>query len=689
MGNYRFLCYNFDNIYKRFYVKSIQKMAIFIFLFCFNFAYASFEQQFKSISWDWIAIIALTTLFFLLLLSLLRDLKERKKECSSQIEIEKCKKSGELSYLQQINKERQESTQQLAHSIHKVTDICDEKVIEELKHNHKALFSSNREEKIFLDVATNKVELQTAAFTVESLLKELRKYGSVEYTQVSDKECFIVADKNVLFDVIFLLHQLQTKEEHIANAKFILTLEANSLKIDLINRFEIEKNIRRVLENGLKPIYSQKQRKYYGVYLYLIKTLLEKINALLTIDSDEKSYQVGVRLPIDIQYNTTEDKTTTHKTLASSKKALILTSGESAHKIAASLEEINTTAQIESIKELNKEIPNFMEYDVVFMESQLFEPILTEYLQSIKPLANFKIIAIAKDKKSGPAAELIDATIENPGNSKELYGSIFALFKDEVIDKNESQKESKSSDIAESIDVKEKTGRVLVADDNRINRHILEYLLKSYGLEVTAVTDGVEALGVMKQQSFDLIILDSIMPNLDGYQTIVEIRKDSHFNATPVVIHTSFSLIKSSMENIFQLGFDSYLPKPFNKNELKALLDRYVQTKANHHKLSKIKEHPLNKEEQKSTLKEFLAIYGNSDRIIEKYIKEGQNKQALSLIGDLEKIASKVGADDFIDVLKRVEQRLQGSKEVESELIYSLSSSLQKFKYSVMQRLNS
>lgn len=116
---------------------------------------------------------------------------------------------------------------------------------------------------------------------------------------------------------------------------------------------------------------------------------------------------------------------------------------------------------------------------------------------------------------------------------------------------------------------------VLVVDDNPEIREVIYLLLRSEGYEVAEAINGEDAIEQTKKQEFDLIILDIMMPGLNGYQTCVEIRK---FSNAPILFLSAKSQEDDKMLG-FSSGGDDYLVKPFSYNELvsrtKALIRRY------------------------------------------------------------------------------------------------------------------
>ena len=120
-----------------------------------------------------------------------------------------------------------------------------------------------------------------------------------------------------------------------------------------------------------------------------------------------------------------------------------------------------------------------------------------------------------------------------------------------------------------------KASRVLIVDDNPEIREIIHILLGGEGYDIEEVKNGNEAILKTKENAFDLIILDIMMPGMDGYHTCMEIRKESN---APILFLSAKTREGDKMLG-FSSGGDDYLAKPFSYNELvsraKALIRRY------------------------------------------------------------------------------------------------------------------
>ena len=126
--------------------------------------------------------------------------------------------------------------------------------------------------------------------------------------------------------------------------------------------------------------------------------------------------------------------------------------------------------------------------------------------------------------------------------------------------------------------------RILVADDNRANRELLENLLKGVGFITKAVSNGEEALFEYKRWNPQLIALDMRMPVIDGFEVIRTIREKETGRKIPIISITA-SAFEELKEDVFRAGATEYIRKPFSENEIfeaiKNCLDvRYIYEEA-------------------------------------------------------------------------------------------------------------
>ena len=116
--------------------------------------------------------------------------------------------------------------------------------------------------------------------------------------------------------------------------------------------------------------------------------------------------------------------------------------------------------------------------------------------------------------------------------------------------------------------------KVMVVDYSNTIRRTVETILSKVGCKVVTAVDGYDALAKIASNKPDLILIDIMMPRLDGYQTCALVKNNAQFKNTPVVM-------LSSKDGLFDkakgriVGSDSYLTKPFSKDELLEVYECY------------------------------------------------------------------------------------------------------------------
>ena len=121
-------------------------------------------------------------------------------------------------------------------------------------------------------------------------------------------------------------------------------------------------------------------------------------------------------------------------------------------------------------------------------------------------------------------------------------------------------------------------GHVLVVDDLDTNREALSRMLEREGLTTEVAQDGFDALDKVRAGSFDVVLLDVMMPRLDGIQTLAILKREIGIRDIPVIMLSALNESKSIRECI-ELGAEDYLPKPIDRSLLKARLASCLRRK--------------------------------------------------------------------------------------------------------------
>ena len=120
--------------------------------------------------------------------------------------------------------------------------------------------------------------------------------------------------------------------------------------------------------------------------------------------------------------------------------------------------------------------------------------------------------------------------------------------------------------------------RLLVADDNKVNRLLLQRSLELQGHAVECAANGRVALEMLRQGSYDLMLLDMEMPEMDGFQVLEQLTGDKALRDLPVIVTSSLEGIANVVRCI-ELGAEDYLPKPVNAVLLKARIGASLEKK--------------------------------------------------------------------------------------------------------------
>ena len=121
-------------------------------------------------------------------------------------------------------------------------------------------------------------------------------------------------------------------------------------------------------------------------------------------------------------------------------------------------------------------------------------------------------------------------------------------------------------------------GHILVVDDLRTNRMKISLGLKQQGHTVAEAENGRRALELLRNGSFDLVVLDILMPEMDGYEVLERMKQDSALRAIPVIVIS----VQDELENVvrgIELGAEDYLPKTFNPTLLRARIGACLEKK--------------------------------------------------------------------------------------------------------------
>ena len=153
------------------------------------------------------------------------------------------------------------------------------------------------------------------------------------------------------------------------------------------------------------------------------------------------------------------------------------------------------------------------------------------------------------------------------------YGSTFTfVFEQDVVSFNEVEEKKEEEIIEEKVDFSNKS--ILVVDDSKLNLKVAENVLKGYNVNIFTCISAKECLDYLSIGKYDIILMDIMMPVMNGVEALKEIKKLGV--ETPVIALTA-DAIDGQEDKYLKEGFDGYLSKPIDKNELKKVLNKYLK----------------------------------------------------------------------------------------------------------------
>ncbi len=203
--------------------------------------------------------------------------------------------------------------------------------------------------------------------------------------------------------------------------------------------------------------------------------------------------------------------------------------------------------------------------------------VLMDYIRQYPEIAKTSIMlfsASAKKEDARPWERLgITASVKKPVRITELSKTIDAVW---------GMNPPEEIQPAPPVESKPKIAshgryRILVADDNLVNRKVVHYMLEKKGHEVISVEDGKEALEATENRIVDLILMDVQMPVMNGMEATAAIRKREENSSmhTPIIALTAHAM-KGDRERCLESGMDDYISKPINPEELFETMDRVI-----------------------------------------------------------------------------------------------------------------
>jgi len=168
-------------------------------------------------------------------------------------------------------------------------------------------------------------------------------------------------------------------------------------------------------------------------------------------------------------------------------------------------------------------------------------------------------------------------------DSKEGEGSIF-YFKVTLKKYNESEAIN-SFDTDDKSEINKATAilkgsKILLVEDNEINQEITRDILSLNGITIKIANNGAEALEILENDTFDGVLMDCMMPIMDGYEATKKIRQQSKYSDLPIIAMTANSM-EGDREKALEVGMNDHISKPIIPNIMLMTMAKWIEPKLN------------------------------------------------------------------------------------------------------------
>lgn len=177
------------------------------------------------------------------------------------------------------------------------------------------------------------------------------------------------------------------------------------------------------------------------------------------------------------------------------------------------------------------------------------------------------LLSFVGDEAKKKHPDLFLSVLTKPVKQANLYKAVQTALGGSETQQQEKTRKSVSDDFARLHPL-----RILVAEDNKINQKFIEFILKKLGYEIDMVHNGIEVLKLLETNTYDVILMDVQMPEMDGFEATSIIK--SKPGTSPIIVAMTANALFEDKELCMEKGMDDYLPKPMKTEEVMELLSR-------------------------------------------------------------------------------------------------------------------
>ena len=543
-------------------------------------------------------------------LGVFTDITDRKK---AKIELEKKNKEldGALIKAEAATKAKSEFLANMSHEIRTPmnavigmtglileTKLSPEQMeyVETIRMGGDALLGVINDILDFSKIESGKIELEYIAFDLRDCIEECLDLQASKAMQKGLELVYYIdsgTPNSILGDITrvrqILTNLLGNAVKFTEKGEVVVSVTANKING---KKYELQFAVRDTgigipqkrmdrLFKSFTQVDSSTTRKYGGTGLGLTisKELCELMGGKMWVESEAGK---GTTFFFIIKAEATQDKPKIYLKGSiphlGGKKLLIVDDNETNRRILSlqtkswGIEATATESPLQAI-ELIKEN---REFDVAILDMQMPEMDGVTLAKEIRKYQNAKQLPLIMLTSLGRREDIIKAKeldfasyLTKPIKQSQLYNILVEVFLSTKVKK----KKKKSKLIMNENMAKLHPLKILLAEDNLVNQKVATKILAKLGYEIDIVSNGLEVINAVSKQKYDVILMDVMMPEMDGLEATRQLIKKSP-KSRPRIIAMTAGAMKSDKERCFDAGMDDYITKPINVAQLTEALKK-------------------------------------------------------------------------------------------------------------------
>ncbi|MBF0395287.1 MAG: response regulator [Desulfobacterales bacterium] len=458
----------------------------------------------------------------------------------------------------------------------------------------------------FSKIEAGKLEMETINFNLEDVINNINTIISVK-TEEKGLRFFvnIASDvpENLIGDPLrleqILINLSNNAVKFTANGEILINISQIKKENDLVTlKFSIKdtgigikEEQKSKLFNSFTQADGSTTRKYggTGLGLAICKKLVNMMGGEIDVESEYgKGSTFNFTGVFRVQKSHVEKKSTTYSNLnLYGLKILVVDDNDTSRDILTKcLETMSFHAKavesgMSAIEELEKE----SDYDLVILDWKMPDMDGIETAKLIKNNPNiakepkiFMVSGYGTDEVIDAARDLkIEAFISKPITFSALFSNIVGFFsqdKRKTAD-NKNKEEKSKEEILKLLN----GSKILVVEDNEINQQVAQEILEGAGIVVEIAINGKVAVKKLCRYTYDAILMDLQMPEMDGIETTHFIRTVLKFNSIPIIAMTAHAF-DTERKKCIEAGMDDYISKPIDPDQMLTTLSNWIKPKS-------------------------------------------------------------------------------------------------------------